>query len=99
MSTSAQPGRRRDDVGDNHLPPDLAVGDYWYDTGSWHVACALWPDGDVSHITDFAIANLAAHTVVEHEDGTITVSPSILVSSPHRGQWHGFLERGVLRTA
>jgi len=32
------------------------------------------------------------HTVVEHEDGTITVSPSIL--APH---WHGFLEHGVWR--
>lgn len=41
--------------------------------------------------------NLNAHDVVEHEDGTITVSPSILVSD-HTGElWHGFLERGVWR--
>lgn len=41
--------------------------------------------------------NLAAHDVVEHEDGTITVSPSILVSD-HTGElWHGYLERGVWR--
>ena len=42
------------------------------------------------------------HKVVEHEDGTITVSPSILVSSSVNGVrvevWHGFLERGVWRT-
>jgi hypothetical protein len=41
--------------------------------------------------------------VVEHEDGTITVSPSILVSTSRDGKplevWHGFLERGVWRVA
>ena len=44
--------------------------------------------------------NLSAHRVVEHEDGTITVSPSILVTSGHdhkEPSWHGFLERGVWR--
>lgn len=42
--------------------------------------------------------NLAAHDVTEHEDGTITVSPSILVSNPQQGElWHGYLERGVWR--
>lgn len=38
-------------------------------------------------------ANLANHEVIEHPDGTITVSPSILVTS-HRGQWHGYLRAG-----
>lgn len=56
-------------------------------------------------------ANLSAHTVVEHEDGTITVAPSILVSrGGHHDEkgnlvrddtfvelWHGYLERGVWR--
>ncbi len=42
------------------------------------------------------LANLSAHEVIEHEDGTITVSPSILVTG-HDGQWHGYLERGVWR--
>ena len=41
-------------------------------------------------------ANLGNHEVTEHEDGTITVSPSILVTA-HDGSWHGFLERGVWR--
>jgi hypothetical protein len=36
------------------------------------------------------------HAVEEHEDGTITVSPSILQSGSTT--WHGFLERGVWRT-
>lgn len=38
---------------------------------------------------------LANHNVTEHEDGTITVSPSILVGG--EGGWHGYLERGVWR--
>lgn len=42
--------------------------------------------------------NLAAHDVTEHEDGTITVSPSILVSNPQQGElFHGYLEGGVWR--
>jgi hypothetical protein len=48
-------------------------------------------------------ANLRSHHVTEHEDGTITVSPSILVSTSRHGVpvevWHGFLERGVWRPA
>jgi len=38
-------------------------------------------------------ANLSAHEVKEHEDGTITVSPSILVTA-HNGTWHGYLRAG-----
>jgi len=36
------------------------------------------------------------HEVVEHEDGTITVSPSILLDDGDM-TWHGYLERGVWR--
>ena len=44
------------------------------------------------------LAGMAKHTVVEHEDGTITVSPSILVTRPGTpDQWHGFLEKGIWR--
>lgn len=43
------------------------------------------------------MGNLSKHDVVEHEDGTITVSPSILITGHHGRQWHGFLERGVWR--
>lgn len=56
--------------------------------------------------------NLKDHQVTEHEDGTITVSPSILVSKGGRRDdkgnlirdetfvelYHGFLERGVWRS-
>jgi len=37
--------------------------------------------------------NLTRHDVVEHEDGSITVSPSILITR-HDGQWHGYLRAG-----
>ncbi len=37
------------------------------------------------------------HTFVEHDDGAITVTPSIWFNMP-KG-WHGFLERGVWRQA
>lgn len=39
---------------------------------------------------------LRVHCVTEHEDGTITVSPSIRMETGQR--WHGFLERGVWRS-
>lgn len=54
-----------------------------------------WPPGS-------GLGNLAQHTVTEHDDGTITVSPSILIrSTDDDGSpvvWHGYLERGVWRT-
>lgn len=38
----------------------------------------------------------STHSIVEHEDGSITVSPSILISNPQQGElYHGWLERGV----
>lgn len=42
------------------------------------------------------------HSIVEHEDGTVTVEPSIrqdfrppVGESPGTPAWHGFLRRGV----
>jgi hypothetical protein len=80
-------GRRNDT--ELHQP-----GDYGKDAnGNWH--CCAPPDtGDWA--SNFH-GNLARHTVVEHEDGTITVSPSILIRTHDKGDWHGFLERGVWR--
>jgi hypothetical protein len=37
---------------------------------------------------------LGSHSVTEHEDGTITVSPSIAGAG-----WHGWLKRGVWSAA
>jgi hypothetical protein len=58
------------------------------------------PDGTfMARVPDprFHAGSLAGHSVVEHEDGRITVSPSIQHTEPLVGQWHGFLERGVWR--
>lgn len=45
-----------------------------------------------------SMGNLTAHKIVEHDDGTITVSPSILITDHRPGHsWHGYLERGVWR--
>lgn len=74
--------------------PKLKPGQYMnYGPGNWLVCTPNGHSGDVS-----------AHQVTEHEDGTITVSPSILVRTSHDGGktmielWHGFLERGVWRS-
>ena len=48
------------------------------------------------------MGSLENHDVVEHDDGTITVSPSILITGYDGDclvQWHGYLERGVWREA
>jgi hypothetical protein len=67
------------------LPPR---GAYWKDSRGVWMACT--PDG---HLGD-----LSNHDVTEHEDGTISVSPSILVSAGRgKESWHGYLERGVWR--
>ena len=42
------------------------------------------------------IANITAHTITEHDDKTITVSPSILVQYKSE-KWHGYLELGIWR--
>ena len=41
------------------------------------------------------IGRILTHTITVHEDETVTVSPSIL--DPQG--WHGWLERGVWRSA
>lgn len=64
----------------------LQPGEYAKLNGIWHAATPA------KHF----VANLASHKVTEHEDGTISVEPSILVTN-HHGSWHGFLERGVWR--
>jgi len=66
---------------------ELAVGEYGK-AADGKFYCRT-PDG--------RIGGLANHTITEHEDGTITVSPSILVDSGNGERWHGFLERGVWR--
>lgn len=71
----------------------LAPGDYGRAAnGEWFAR---------SPVEDHLTGSLRAHEVAEHEDGTITVSPSILITGDDgdcQVQWHGYLERGVWRT-
>lgn len=71
----------------------------WGDTGLTNPGdYALGPDGHWHGVTPNGHGcNLALHEVIEHDDGTITVAPSIKVSRGERELWHGFLERGVWR--
>lgn len=84
------PGRRVYPNADGELW--LAKGDYGKDprTGHWMAS----PPGEDSP----GMGSLENHEVTEHEDGTITVSPSILITTEENDcsiRWHGHLERGV----
>lgn len=57
--------------------------------GWWQVTT---PDRHVGSL------NPQVHHVVEHEDGTITVTPSIDMSKRVPGAWHGYLTRGIFET-
>lgn len=74
-------GTRKDNPNSEMPSP----GDYGRDAnGDWY---GMTPNGH--------LANLAAHQVVEHDDQTITVSPSILVKTYDKELWHGHLIKGV----
>ena len=105
---------RRIQPDENGYPPKLEAGDYvlvapkragdgreftdcereqWWTKPYW-MCCT--PNGHSG--------TLCAHTVVEHEDGTITVSPSILIRTSYDSGktmvelWHGYLELGIWRS-
>lgn len=107
-------GRRRIDTPEGDLPAELQIGDYWKIvdasgapkrsthasnlTGTcWHLSVPLGR-GDEA----YALANLIAHTVREHDDGTISVLPgdgssnSILVTRRQGETWHGYVRAGIL---
>jgi len=88
MSATTQ-GRRVYPIDEAIFPLD-GPGTYGKDAeGSW------WVHVPIEGATG---ARISLHTVTEHEDGTITVSPSILMNFGRRGvTWHGYLERGVWR--
>ena len=100
-------GRRIPDREDGSLE-GIEPGDYWKDTreGTWCCACPSQklPAYKPEYAHKICLAGLSKHSVTEHEDGTITVSPSILVTSPWgpdrvNHEWfHGFLEHGVWRS-
>lgn len=82
-------------------PHELKPGEYvkFTQDGKDHGWYAIPADTDPD---DWMCANLNSHQVIEHEDGTITVSPSILIGGHNRQtgerkEWHGYLEKGVWR--
>lgn len=79
-------GKRHDLEEDEYA---LEMGEYGKNPeGLWF--CRVPAEG-------FGTGGLGKHTITEHEDGTITVSPSILSTGHNDRQWHGYLERGVWR--
>lgn len=68
---------------------ELEPGEYTKGRGAdWY---ARTPNG--------MLGNLGGHEVTEHADGTITVSPSILVTGGGDGKrYHGYLRAGVWET-
>ena len=73
----------------NDVEPHLyEEGDY----GKWKSGWYCRPPG-----TEL-LGNITNHTLTEHEDGTLTASPSIRITGGQGNEWHGFLERGVWRT-
>jgi hypothetical protein len=84
-------GKRRDLPEDEY---DLAPGEYGKSPdGKWYCRVPV-EDAPGKY---FGLGALGKHQVIEHEDGTITVSPSILISHWEGRSWHGYLERGVWR--
>lgn len=84
-------GKRRPD---GTLPHDLEPGEYSKaeaDGSAWWICC---PNGDYGRVVS------PTWSLTEHEDDTLTVSPSIQVRAvpEHTEGWHGFLERGVWRS-
>jgi hypothetical protein len=79
-------GKRRPDETEPHR---LAEGEYAKYNGVWY--------GAVPKPGSFLLANMARHTVIEHDDVTISVSPSLLCEKNPSNKWHGYLERGVWR--
>lgn len=66
----------------------MGMGEYGLYDGKWFMRVPS---------PGFGMGSLNNHDVTEHEDGTITVSPSILCTGHNGKQWHGYLERGVWR--
>ncbi len=86
-------GQRYDDVSDlSQKHKSMEPGGYRRvhsgTTHGWLWECST-PNG--------LLGNLERHEVTEHDDGTITVTPSILVDEPPEQTWHGYLEKGVWR--
>jgi hypothetical protein len=80
--------------------------DYWKRSFPSNLCGTCWmiavPNPESKTGEGYLLGNLVAHTVREHEDGTISVLPgngssnSILVRGGEERSWHGYVSRGVL---
>lgn len=80
--------------------PDCFTGDLPTGLKDDHVC--YWKSGATGwwiYLPGAGIGRLTNHMVTEHDDGTITVSPSIGLRKANTGGFarHGFLERGTWR--
>lgn len=80
--------RVSDEPGEDGIYPMLLPGQYGKRGGTWF-----------GRTPGNHLANLARHQIEEHADGTITVQPSILVSTLDKDGnrvelWHGWLRAG-----
>lgn len=82
-SIKKTPGKRRADF-PSGAGVVLLPGEYAKISGVWHGCCPIG-----------LVANLANHSVEERLDGTITVTPSIVVTDGQTKTWHGYLREGV----
>jgi len=89
---------------DHETLDNLKSGEYvlfdnpYTGTKQWFGCCPTEKSEDPkSPFFHSVICGLGAHDVVEHEDGTITVSPSILVTrrTDEPQLWHGYLQQGI----
>lgn len=89
------PGRRVEPAFENLEKP----GDYYFANG---ILWAILPHGGHARLlsTDAAAEEKGSRwQVTEEDDGSVTVSPSILQHAipNYAPEWHGYLERGVWR--
>ncbi len=91
--------KRLPDSVDGEFPEgfdDSAIS-FWRDLRLVENPPAGGSNGWIIYLPGGGVGNLSRHQIAEHEDGTITVSPSILMTStrPNERRRHGFLKRGV----
>ncbi len=91
-------GRR---LADDASIGDMEPGDYLLRSGRRMVWLCL-PNGAQANlqVSDMTATDVRTWGLTEHDDGTLTLSPSILLHpSPPADPvgWHGFLECGVWR--
>lgn len=78
---------------------ELAPGEYCY-LPRYNLWLACSPNGHMCTLGQGHPPDVkgSTHDIIEHADGSITVSPSILISNAECELWHGYLQAGVWRS-